>query len=118
MNLAPYYIWAEAEVAVALDCLAIPTLRPLYQRRKGGKSVGRYHRTDGCERRRTPRHATDLESIQPALDQARNPAGEGPPLLPESAHLKRQTSISAGHHDNYYPIPLEPQRPHKQWLRR
>ncbi|KAH7625147.1 hypothetical protein B0T09DRAFT_66577 [Sordaria sp. MPI-SDFR-AT-0083] len=34
-NFAPYFIWAGAEIAVAMVCLGIPTLRPLYLRRRG-----------------------------------------------------------------------------------
>jgi hypothetical protein len=114
VNFAPYYIWAGAEVAIALVCLAIPTLRPLYQIRGDGKSAGRYERTDACERHRTPRRATDLEFIQPALNEARNPDGESPPLLLEPAHLKHQPSISVGRRGSCYPIPLESYRPNKQ----
>ncbi|KAK3315652.1 hypothetical protein B0H66DRAFT_347873 [Apodospora peruviana] len=35
LNFAPYYIWAGAEIAVAMVCLGIPTLRPLYLRNRG-----------------------------------------------------------------------------------
>ncbi|KAK0634269.1 hypothetical protein B0T17DRAFT_512881 [Bombardia bombarda] len=51
LNFAPYFIWAGAEIAVAMVCLGIPTLRPLYLRRRG-TSIGyadRVHtRLDAC----------------------------------------------------------------------
>ena len=34
-NFVSYFAWAGAEIAVAMVCLGIPTLRPLYLRRRG-----------------------------------------------------------------------------------
>ncbi|KAK3491077.1 uncharacterized protein B0T23DRAFT_397110 [Neurospora hispaniola] len=42
-NFAPYFIWAGAEIAVAMVCLGIPTLRPLYLRRRGMTEDHEYH---------------------------------------------------------------------------
>ncbi|KAM7205949.1 hypothetical protein V8F33_000779 [Rhypophila sp. PSN 637] len=39
LNFAPYFIWAGAEIAVAMVCLAIPTLRPLYLRNHGTTTI-------------------------------------------------------------------------------
>ncbi|KAK3343475.1 hypothetical protein B0T25DRAFT_300146 [Lasiosphaeria hispida] len=35
LNFAPYFVWAGAEIAVAMVCLGIPTLRPLYLKQRG-----------------------------------------------------------------------------------
>ncbi|KAL2265856.1 hypothetical protein VTJ83DRAFT_6956 [Remersonia thermophila] len=63
MGFSRYYIWAGAEVAVALVCLAIPTLRPLYQKIWSRKTGG-YERTEGHEPRQARRGAADPESFQ------------------------------------------------------
>ncbi len=34
-NFATYFVWAGAEIAVAMVCLGIPTLRPLYLKQRG-----------------------------------------------------------------------------------
>jgi hypothetical protein len=39
VNFATYYIWAGAEITVAMICLGIPTLRPLYLKTRG-TSIG------------------------------------------------------------------------------
>ncbi|KAM7208251.1 hypothetical protein V8F20_001531 [Naviculisporaceae sp. PSN 640] len=39
LNFAPYFIWAGAEIAVAMVCLAVPTLRPLYLRNHGSTTI-------------------------------------------------------------------------------
>ncbi|KAI0879980.1 uncharacterized protein GGS22DRAFT_176138 [Annulohypoxylon maeteangense] len=35
LNFVPYFAWAGAEIAVAMVCLGIPTLRPLYLKTRG-----------------------------------------------------------------------------------
>lgn len=35
LNFVPYFAWAGAEIAVAMVCVGIPTLRPLYQKARG-----------------------------------------------------------------------------------
>ncbi|KAK4152565.1 hypothetical protein C8A00DRAFT_16116 [Chaetomidium leptoderma] len=77
LGFAEYYVWAGAEISVALVCLAIPTLRPLSTKRHG-RSTNGYERTDGYERRRTPRHS-DPELAQFAMCEPKGPA---PPTLP------------------------------------
>ncbi|KAL7622651.1 hypothetical protein AAE478_008164 [Parahypoxylon ruwenzoriense] len=39
VNFVPYFAWAGAEIAVAMVCIGIPTLRPLYLRTRGSTSV-------------------------------------------------------------------------------
>jgi hypothetical protein len=51
VGFAEYFVWAGAEIAVALVCLAIPTLRPLYTR-MGGRDTTGYEWTAGHEPRR------------------------------------------------------------------
>lgn len=40
VNFVPYFVWAGAEIAVAMVCLGIPTLRPLYLKQRGQLSIG------------------------------------------------------------------------------
>ncbi len=35
MNFVPYFAWAAAEITVSMVCLGIPTLRPLYLKKRG-----------------------------------------------------------------------------------
>jgi hypothetical protein len=35
VNFVPYFAWAGAEIAVAMVCVGIPTLRPLYLKLRG-----------------------------------------------------------------------------------
>ncbi|KAK0667675.1 hypothetical protein QBC41DRAFT_323488 [Cercophora samala] len=48
LNFAPYFIWAGAEITVALVCLGIPTLRPLYLKQRGISTIGygNHHHTE------------------------------------------------------------------------
>jgi len=39
LNFVPYFAWAGAEIAVAMICVGIPTLRPLYLRTRGLNST-------------------------------------------------------------------------------
>ncbi|KAB5549610.1 hypothetical protein GE09DRAFT_1174508 [Coniochaeta sp. 2T2.1] len=48
INFVPYFVWAGAEIAVAMVCLGIPTLRPLYLKKRGmsigyGNYANRHH---------------------------------------------------------------------------
>ena len=35
VNFVPYFAWAGAEIAVAMICVGVPTLRPLYLKSRG-----------------------------------------------------------------------------------
>jgi hypothetical protein len=35
VNFVPYFAWAGAEIAVAMICVGVPTLRPLYLKARG-----------------------------------------------------------------------------------
>ncbi|KAK6080874.1 hypothetical protein SCUP234_04972 [Seiridium cupressi] len=39
LNFVPYFAWAGAEIAVAMVCMGIPTLRPLYLKTRGVSSA-------------------------------------------------------------------------------
>ncbi|KAI1451476.1 hypothetical protein F4805DRAFT_95870 [Annulohypoxylon moriforme] len=43
LNFVPYFAWAGAEIAVAMICLGIPTLRPLYLKTRGFASACSNH---------------------------------------------------------------------------
>ncbi|KAK0740028.1 hypothetical protein B0T18DRAFT_201416 [Schizothecium vesticola] len=48
LNFAMYFVWAAAEISVAMVCLGIPTLRPLYLKQRGMSIgyTGREHTRD------------------------------------------------------------------------
>ncbi|CAJ2504665.1 Uu.00g120590.m01.CDS01 [Anthostomella pinea] len=39
LNFVPYFAWAGAEIAVAMVCIGVPTLRPLYLKARGLSST-------------------------------------------------------------------------------
>ncbi|KAI2462959.1 hypothetical protein F4781DRAFT_156209 [Annulohypoxylon bovei var. microspora] len=43
LNFVPYFAWAGAEIAVAMVCIGIPTLRPLYLKTRGFASAYSNH---------------------------------------------------------------------------
>ncbi|KAI0377386.1 hypothetical protein F5Y04DRAFT_264557 [Hypomontagnella monticulosa] len=43
LNFVPYFAWAGAEIAVAMVCIGIPTLRPLYLKTRGLSSAYSNH---------------------------------------------------------------------------
>lgn len=45
LNFVPYFAWAGAEIAVAMICIGVPTLRPLYLRTRGFASSLGYGRS-------------------------------------------------------------------------
>ncbi|KAH6647877.1 hypothetical protein BKA67DRAFT_539710 [Truncatella angustata] len=53
LNFVPYFAWAGAEIAVALVCTGIPTLRPLYLKSRGISSA--YGRQDEKNTNELPR---------------------------------------------------------------
>ncbi|KAF3064266.1 hypothetical protein GL218_00964 [Daldinia childiae] len=57
LNFVPYFAWAGAEIAVAMVCIGVPTLRPLYLKTRGFTSSYSNH----CQSRNTnelPRYTT------------------------------------------------------------
>ncbi|KAK0706177.1 hypothetical protein B0T26DRAFT_444813 [Lasiosphaeria miniovina] len=72
LNFAPYFVWAGAEIAVAMVCLGIPTLRPLYLKHRG-RSIGYGDRQHS--------HASDPELPQfDMVDQKHAGPSQGPQL--------------------------------------
>lgn len=63
----PYFAWAGAEIAVAMICVGIPTLRPLYLRTRG--KTGAY-----------ASHAGSNSSELPQFTMFRNKPAEGPAM--------------------------------------
>jgi hypothetical protein len=50
LTFVPYFAWAGAEIAVALICIGIPTLRPLYLKTRGITSAyGRQGQSQASE---------------------------------------------------------------------
>jgi hypothetical protein len=95
VTFVPYCAWAGAEIAVAIVCLSLPTLRPLYLR-KCGVSIGRWnevqsyaselpqftmveHKSEGAISRINS--TKSLLKVEPDLKR------------PPSAHVRRRSSL-------------------------
>ncbi|KAI1076882.1 hypothetical protein F5B20DRAFT_554146 [Whalleya microplaca] len=58
LNFVPYFAWAGAEIAVAMVCIGIPTLRPLYLKARGlGGAYSNYADQDRSTASELPRFA-------------------------------------------------------------
>lgn len=62
VNFAMYFVWAAAEISVAMVCLGIPTLRPLYLKQRG-MSIGYTGRE----------HTRDEDPEMPAFTMCKQP---------------------------------------------
>lgn len=114
VNFVPYFVWAGAEIAVAMVCLGIPTLRPLYLKKRGmsiGYADRRHSRADEVLPQFTMIDSkppvfdpsghdssschTDLEAGDGKGGSARGGSSSGTgtmPLRPPSVHLKGESS--------------------------
>lgn len=81
MNFVPYFAWAGAEIAVAIFCVGIPTLRPLYLRARGKTSTYASHGRS---------NASDLPQFTMLKDKP-----NASPSIPESA-LSTPSRMEAG----------------------
>ncbi|OIW23922.1 hypothetical protein CONLIGDRAFT_116202 [Coniochaeta ligniaria NRRL 30616] len=111
INFVPYFVWAGAEIAVAMVCLGIPTLRPLYLKKRGMSIgyAGRDHSRadevlpqftmidhkppvfDASGRDSTSCH-TDVEACRGGSGGGSGSGGENAPARPPSAHLRGEPS--------------------------
>ncbi|KAI1204202.1 uncharacterized protein F4807DRAFT_448568 [Annulohypoxylon truncatum] len=66
LNFVPYFAWAGAEIAVAMICLGIPTLRPLYLKTRGFASAYSNHGQSS--------HANEIPRFVMYERKASNPA--------------------------------------------
>ncbi|KAK3680859.1 hypothetical protein B0T22DRAFT_313874 [Podospora appendiculata] len=97
-NFALYFVWAGAEIAVAMICLGIPTLRPLYLRNRIGS-------TGYGDRGAHTAHASDPElpqftmcdqkPLDPRPQQIRDPSPRPPPSTKEEYHTSEASSTSS-----------------------
>lgn len=57
LNFVPYFGWAGAEIAVAMFCVGIPTLRPLYMKKRHGLTTeyGNHGQASAASDDRLPR---------------------------------------------------------------
>ncbi|KAI0173081.1 hypothetical protein GGR52DRAFT_541839 [Hypoxylon sp. FL1284] len=55
LNFVPYFAWAGAEIAVAMVCIGIPTLRPLYLKTRGLTGAHQSNRDRGSNTEELPR---------------------------------------------------------------
>ncbi|KAK8062881.1 hypothetical protein PG997_014978 [Apiospora hydei] len=74
VNFVPYFAWAGAEIAVAMICIGIPTLRPLYLKTQQNLASA-YARSQrrGRHGRRPSRHSQQL----PPFTMVEGPLAEG-----------------------------------------
>jgi len=104
VNFALYFVWAGAEIAVAMVCLGVPTLRPLYLKQRG-MTIGdseraNTHATDPelpiftmCEQKPAapkPQEATQVEETE----EAEEAPGKSHHHSPEPTSFLRDSSSS------------------------
>lgn len=104
----PYFAWAGAEIAVALVCTGIPTLRPLYIKARGLTSTHGSHnpRKSGSHLPQYVTREVKAISASPVSDAKvppytnRSPVTYPPPSY--SSHNIRRDSVEeliSGYHD-------------------
>ncbi|KAK4175035.1 hypothetical protein QBC36DRAFT_29888 [Triangularia setosa] len=90
LNFAPYFIWAGAEVTVALVCLGIPTLRPLYLKQRGISTIGygNHHHTEHSDPE-LPRFTMVDQKMRPdpSPDLSHNDFDTSDPRNPHLSHI-------------------------------
>jgi hypothetical protein len=111
VNFVPYFAWAGAEIAVAMVCLGIPTLRPLYLRKRG-MSIGYAGRNHSRADEVLPEFTmidnkppifdpsghdssschTDVEACGAASGSGRVSGSGDAPTRPPSVHLRAEPS--------------------------
>ncbi|KAI4865713.1 hypothetical protein F4820DRAFT_447782 [Hypoxylon rubiginosum] len=79
LNFVPYFAWAGAEIAVAMVCIGIPTLRPLYLKTRG--LAGAYHSNQ--------RHGENSSELPRFIRHLK--ADSRPPPTHDSAFSHRRT---------------------------
>lgn len=91
LNFVPYFAWAGAEIAVAMVCIGVPTLRPLYLKTKGLASAAhnstrsRNNNNNNKNNKELPRYVMyDRKAITP------------PPVVRDSgfSHTRTSSNIS------------------------
>ncbi|KAI2627667.1 hypothetical protein GGR54DRAFT_426679 [Hypoxylon sp. NC1633] len=69
LNFVPYFAWAGAEIAVAIVCIGIPSLRPLYLKTRGLANTYRSNQAASNKTSDLPRFVKfDRKSPLPARD--------------------------------------------------
>ncbi|KAK0718987.1 hypothetical protein B0T21DRAFT_404330 [Apiosordaria backusii] len=117
LNFAPYFIWAGAEITVALICLGIPALRPFYLKQRGISTIGygnHHHsqysdpelpRFTMVDRKTKPEPSPDLSHITLDTPEPRNPHLSHitlePPASPQRLefHHQQQTTSNPTPHN-------------------
>ncbi|KAK3320410.1 hypothetical protein B0T19DRAFT_240226 [Cercophora scortea] len=96
-NFALYFVWAGAEIAVAMICLGIPTLRPLYLRNRiGSTGYGERAHTAHASDPELPQFTMcDQKPLDPRPQQIRDPSPRPPPSTKEEYHTSEASSTSS-----------------------
>lgn len=90
VNFAMYFVWAGAEIAVAMVCLGIPTLRPLYLKQRG-MSIGYSDRA----------HTHNSDPELPMFTMCENKPPTQPPQTPQTPEkpvVDDSTAVEATNH--------------------
>jgi hypothetical protein len=85
-NFVPYFAWAGAEIAVALVCISIPALRPLYLKTRGLRSA--IEISSEVNQSEVPRFSMCAKQDRQIM------------LVPDSAITHSQTEIQSYHSDD------------------
>lgn len=98
LNFVPYFAWAGAEIAVAMICIGVPTLRPLYLRTRGIVSSLGYGRSVRSHNSQLPQFdmvgpksvggSTVRDSGQAFVSPPDSRAGLRSPAPPARAHTR------------------------------
>ncbi|KAI0601176.1 hypothetical protein F4775DRAFT_543060 [Biscogniauxia sp. FL1348] len=93
LNFVPYFAWAGAEIAVAMVCIGVPTLRPLYLKARGVASAYGHHARS---------EASDAPPQFTMCDR-KAPIGPGPPAQVDSgfSHSRTDSNVTKPP-DTYY----------------
>ncbi|KAK3938887.1 hypothetical protein QBC46DRAFT_460024 [Diplogelasinospora grovesii] len=111
LNFAIYFVWAGAEIAVAMVCLGIPTLRPLYLKKRG-MSIGygdRRHSQYGNDEDVLPQFEMCGPEPQPPLPPSEKPLSE-PQREPQNPFNDPTTDSRRSSQETQYNQQMHPVR--------
>ncbi|KAL2127220.1 hypothetical protein VTI74DRAFT_11078 [Chaetomium olivicolor] len=94
LNFATYFVWAGAEIAVAMVCLGIPTLRPLYLRRRSTSIGYGDHHTAHRDDPESPQFTMCEPKEQPPSTPPSEKAMPGQVPRPQSPNFLRDSASS------------------------
>lgn len=106
LNFVSYFVWAGAEIAVAMVCLGVPTLRPLYLKQRG-MSIGYANHQDH----------TNPDDELPQFTMCDNKPPLGDPSTRESSSSQGTAVASASFQLDKKEVEVEVTRPSSVHIR-